>query len=170
MKRKGKALTKYIVRKSVICMNVETSYLLYVIQFNQILSLRQSSSSSLLQFPSCINFSTAKSDSRETRNHGVWNSHVRWNARCSRKNHSFGNIAMNRLGYIVVTFLLLQVAVFGKTFAECSTEEEAIGWLRQSIADNQKMDKNIISIVFIMLIFSFSRLCSVLGGWWQNTL
>ena len=71
---------------------------------------------------------------------------------------------MNRLGYIVVTFLLLQVAVFGKTFAECSTEEEAIDWLRQSIADKQKMDKNIISIVFLMPSISFSRLCSVLGG------
>jgi len=69
-----------------------------------------------------------------------------------------------------MTFLLLHVTVFGKTFAECSTEEEAIDWLRQTIADKQKMDKNIISIVFLTLIFSFPRLYSVPGGWWQNTL
>lgn len=41
--------------------------------------------------------------------------------------------------------------VEGVAFSECSSEDEAIEWLRQHIESNEKIDKNIISIVRFFL-------------------
>lgn len=39
--------------------------------------------------------------------------------------------------------------VEGQAFSECTSEDQAIDWLRQRIESNEKIDKNIISIVYI---------------------
>ena len=52
---------------------------------------------------------------------------------------------MNRS--FIILCILLQVAVYGSSFAECHTEEEAIVWLREKLVAKEKFDKNIISIV-----------------------
>ena len=41
--------------------------------------------------------------------------------------------------------------VEGVAFSECSSEDEAIEWLRQRIESNEKIDRNIISIVRFFL-------------------
>ena len=54
---------------------------------------------------------------------------------------------MNRIGYFLSLSLLIQTVVLGVSFAECQTEEEAIEWLKGKLSANEKIDKNIISIV-----------------------
>lgn len=56
---------------------------------------------------------------------------------------------MNRIGYLIFLSLLIQTVALGGSFAECHTEEEAIEWLKEKISANEKIDKNIISIVVI---------------------
>ena len=41
--------------------------------------------------------------------------------------------------------------VEGVAFSECTSEDQAIDWLRQRIESNEKIDKNIISIVSVFL-------------------
>ncbi|KNB46349.1 hypothetical protein JH06_2066 [Blastocystis sp. subtype 4] len=54
---------------------------------------------------------------------------------------------MNRIGYLLSLSLLIQTVALGVSFAECHTEEEAIDWLKEKLSTNEKIDKNIISIV-----------------------
>ena len=50
---------------------------------------------------------------------------------------------------------MVQTIASGLSFSECTTEEEAIAWLRSKIEANEKIDKNIISIVVFFESFSF---------------
>lgn len=63
---------------------------------------------------------------------------------------------MNRLLFFFILCSLFQNVVYGLSFNECSTEEEAIAWIRSKIEANEKIDKNIISIVAPLLSLSFS--------------
>ena len=70
----------------------------------------------------------------------------------------YHSACMNRC--FIFLCILLQVAVYGSSFAECHTEEEAIVWLREKLVAKEKFDKNIISIVH-----SFSRFqCRLFSG------
>ena len=47
--------------------------------------------------------------------------------------------------FLAFCFVILSTAE-GVAFSECTSEDEAIEWLRQRIESNEKIDKNIISI------------------------
>ena len=47
--------------------------------------------------------------------------------------------------------MLLQCVTLELEFSECTTEEQAIDWVRAKIENNEKIDKNTISIVAIVL-------------------
>lgn len=49
--------------------------------------------------------------------------------------------------FLALCSSILSVAE-GITFNDCTSEEQAITWLRDQIEANQKIDKNIISIVY----------------------
>ena len=49
---------------------------------------------------------------------------------------------MNRIGYLLSLSLLIQTVALGVSFAECH-----IDWLKEKLSSNEKIDKNIISIV-----------------------
>ena len=52
--------------------------------------------------------------------------------------------------FLAFCYVIL-ATVEGVAFSECSSEDEAIEWLRQHIESNEKIDKNIISIVRFFL-------------------
>ena len=62
---------------------------------------------------------------------------------------------MNRFFSIFFLLAILQCVVSGLSFNECTSEEQAMQWLREKIEANEKIDKNIISIVLLSCWFSF---------------
>ena len=56
-----------------------------------------------------------------------------------------------RVSLYLFAFLLLQCVTLELEFSECTTEEQAIDWVRAKIENNEKIDKNTISIVAIVL-------------------
>ena len=54
---------------------------------------------------------------------------------------------LHRVSFYLAAFFLLQCVTCGLEFRECASEEQAIDWIKDLIEKNEKMDKNLISIV-----------------------
>lgn len=53
----------------------------------------------------------------------------------------------HRVSFYLISFFLLLCVSCTLEFRECTSEEQAIDWIKDMIEKNEKMDKNLISIV-----------------------
>ena len=55
-----------------------------------------------------------------------------------------------RVSLYLFAFLLLQCVTYELEFSECTTEEQAIDWVRAKLENSEKIDKNTISVVAVV--------------------